>query len=88
MDKTNPAVSKVKKICLIALVLLFVVDLICIFALEGYAKSYFPAGTTQIDKLSFTFYAGYAIVVCVALAVIAKTIFGQVLQREGDYYDD
>ena len=88
MDKSNPAVSKAKVICVIALVIFCVVDLICIFALEGYAKSYFPSNGLQIDKWSFAFYAGYALVVCLVLAVVTKTIFGQVLQREEEYYDD
>ena len=88
MDNVNPAVSKAKKICVIVLVIFLVVDLICMFALEGYAKSYFPSNTPQIDKWSFAFYATYAFVVCAILAVVAKRIFGQVLQREEGYYDD
>ncbi len=88
MAEANPLMSRVKLCCVVALVIFFVIDLICIFSLEGYAKSYFPSNGLQIDKWSFAFYAVYAVIVCVVLSVVAKIFFGQVLQREEEYYDD
>lgn len=88
MDCSDPKiVSSIKRICLILLLVLILVDLLLFLVYPPYVHPHFEE-YTSIDKYSFVFYPLVGLLACCLLVVVSVKIIGQVLERKDTYYDD